>query len=142
MADLKSMEESLKSAQTSLQASALSKAAQARDIGGVEGANLLAEAQDELARSQEAASRLGQVQSLIGSATNISWLDRIQALGTEAQKGYDASGYGNIDQQMLKVEQETKDATKESASTLRSINTKLDEVKNVIVSNGNGTTWG
>lgn len=142
MADLKSMEESLKSAQASLQASALSKAAQARDIGGVEGANLLAEAQDELARSQEAASRLGQVQSLIGSATNISWLDRIQALGTEAQKGYDASGYGNIDQQMLKVEQETKDATKESASTLRSIDTKLDEVKNVIVSNGNGVTWG
>ena len=142
MSDLKSMEESLKSAQASLQTSALSKAAQARDIGGVEGANLLAEAQDELARSQEAASRLGQVQSLIGSATNISWLDRMQALGTEAQKGYDASGYGNIDQQMLKVEQETKDATKESASTLRSIDTKLDEVKNVIVSNGNGTTWG
>ena len=141
MADLKSMKESLKSAQTSLQASALSKAAQARDIGGIEGANLLAEAQDELARSQEAASRLGQVQSLIGSATNISWLDRIQALGTEAQKGYDASGYGNIDQQMLKVEQETKDATKESASTLRSINTKLDEVKNVIVSGNNGATW-
>lgn len=82
------------------------------------------------------------MQSLIGSATNISWLDRIQALGTEAQKGYDASGYGNIDQQMLKVEQETKDATKESASTLRSIDTKLDEVKNVIVSNGNGVTWG
>ena len=42
---------------------------------------------------------------------------------------------------MLKVEQETKDATKESASTLRSINTKLDEVKNVIVSGNNGATW-
>ena len=97
MADLKSMKESLKSAQTSLQASALSKAAQARDIGGIEGANLLAEAQDELARSQEAASRLSQVQSLLGSATNISWLDSMQALGTESQKGYDASGYGNID---------------------------------------------
>lgn len=66
----------------------------------------------------------------------------MQALGSEAQKGYDASGYGNIDQQMLKVEQETKDATKESATTLRSIDTKLDEVKNVIVSNGNGVTWG
>lgn len=132
MADLKSMKESLKSAQTSLQASALSKAAQARDIGGIEGANLLAEAQDELARSQEAASRLGQVQSLIGSATNISWLDRIQALGTEAQKGYDVGGYGNIDQQILKVEQETKDAAKETVSTLRNIDTKMTEVKNVL----------
>ena len=70
------------------------------------------------------------------------WLDKMQALGTEAQKGYDTSGYGNIDQQMLKVEQETKDATKESATTLRSIDTKLDEVKNVIVSNGTGATWG
>ena len=97
MADLKSMEESLKNAQASLQASALSKAAQARDIGGVEGASLLAEAQDELARSQEVASRLSQVQSLIGSATNIGWLDSMQALGTEAQKGYDVGGYGNID---------------------------------------------
>lgn len=82
--DLKNMEESLKSAQTRLQASALSKAAQARDIGGIEGANLLAEAQDELARSQEAASRLSQVQSLLGNTTNISWLDKMQALGTEA----------------------------------------------------------
>lgn len=72
----------------------------------------------------------------------LSLQQSMQALGTEAQKGYDASGYGNIDQQMLKVEQETKDATKESATTLRSIDTKLDEVKNVIVSNGNGTTWG
>ena len=132
MADLKSMEESLKSAQTSLQASALSKAAQARDIGGVEGTNLLAEAQDELARSQEAASRLGQVQSLIGSATNISWLDRMQALGSEAQKGYDTSGYGNIDQQMLKVEQETKDAAKETVSTLRKMDTTMTEMKNVL----------
>lgn len=103
---------------------------------------MLAEAQNELARSQEAASRLSQVQSLLGNATNISWLDSMQALGSEAQKGYDVGGYGNIDQQILKAEQETKDATKESASTLRSINTKLDEVKNVIVSNNNGATWG
>lgn len=132
MSDLKSMEESLKSAQTSLQASALSKAAQARDIGGVEGANLLAEAQDELARSQEAASRLGQVQSLIGSATNISWLDRMQALGSEAQKGYDVGGYGNIDEQMLKAEQETKDAAKETVSTLRKMDTTMTEMKNVL----------
>lgn len=44
MADLKNMEESLKSAQASLQSSALSKATQARDIGGAEGAKLLAEA--------------------------------------------------------------------------------------------------
>ena len=142
MADLKSTEESLKNAQASLQSSALSKAAQARDIGGAEGAKLLAEAQEEFARSQEAGSRLGQVQSLLGSATNISWLEGMQALGTEAQKGYDTSGYGNVDQQMLRVEQETKDATKESANTLRSIDTKLDEVKNVIVQNGNAATWG
>ena len=66
----------------------------------------------------------------------------MQALGTDAQKGYDTSGYGSIDQQMLRFEQETKDATKESASTLRSIDTKLDEVKNVITSNGNTATWG
>lgn len=82
------------------------------------------------------------MQSLFGNATNISWLESMQALGTEAQKGYDTSGYGNIDQQMLRFEQETKDATKESASTLRSIDTKLDEVKNVITSNGNTSTWG
>lgn len=66
----------------------------------------------------------------------------MQALGSEAQKGYDVGGYGNLDQQMLKVEQETKDAAKESASALRSIDTKLDEVKNVIVSGGNGGAWG
>lgn len=83
------------------------------------------------------------VESVLGGTSGgLSWLEGMQALGTEAQKGYDVGGYGSLDQQMLRVEQETKDATKESAGTLRSINTKLDEVKNVIVSNGNGTTWG
>ena len=140
--DLRDAEESLAKSQSELQSSALFKASQAREIGGAEGARLLAEAQDEFARSQEAGGRLGQVQSLLGTAANISWLDSMQALGTEAQKGYDVGGYGSLDQQMLRVEQETKDATKESASTLRSIDTKLDEVKNVIVSGGNGATWG
>ena len=93
---------------------------------------MLAEAQDELARSQEAGSRLSQVQSLLGNATNISWLDSMQALGTEAQKGYDVGGYGNIDQQMLKVEQETKDAAKETVSTLRKMDTTMTEMKNVL----------
>ena len=66
----------------------------------------------------------------------------IQALYSEAQKGYDIGGYGRLDQEMLKVEQETKEATKESASSLKSINTKLDEVKNVITSGNNGGNWG
>lgn len=42
---------------------------------------------------------------------------------------------------MLKVEQETKDATKASADTLRSINTKLDEVKNVMTSGNLTAKW-
>ena len=69
---------------------------------------------------------------MFGNATNISWLESMQALGSEAQKGYDVGGYGNLDQQILKAEQETKDATKESVSTLRSIETKMTEVKNVL----------
>ena len=56
----------------------------------------------------------------------------MQALGSEAQKGYDVGGYGNIDQQMLKVEQETKDAAKETVSTLRKMDTTMTEMKNVL----------
>lgn len=85
---------------------------------------------------------LGGIGGIDGGISAPSILQSMQALGSEAQKGYDVGGYGNIDQQILKAEQETKDATKESASSLRSINTKLDEVKNVITSNVNGATWG
>lgn len=84
------------------------------------------------------------VQGALGGTSPLGGLSlqqSMQALGSEAQKGYDVGGYGNVDQQILKAEQETKDATKESASTLRSINTKLDEVKNVITTSSNGATW-
>lgn len=56
----------------------------------------------------------------------------MQALGSEAQKGYDVGGYGNLDQQMLKVEQETKDAAKETVSTLRKMDTTMTEMKNIL----------
>ena len=40
------------------------------------------------------------VEGVLGGANTLgagSWLDSMQALGTEAQKGYDVGGYGNID---------------------------------------------
>lgn len=134
------MKQQMKDASEQLGQSAYLKASQAQSIGGAEGATLLAEAQDEWGRAREAQSRLDAIESALGGNLP-SIQDSMRALGSEAQKGYDTSGYGNIDQQMLRVEQETKDATKESAGTLRSINTKLDEVKNVIVSGNNGATW-
>lgn len=59
-------------------------------------------------------------------------LDSIKALSTEAQKGYDAGGYGKLDQQMLKAQQETANTVKQSQTTLNDIKTKLEEVKNTM----------
>lgn len=91
---------------------------------------------------------LRMVEGLLGGISGTgedgwsSKLQSVKALYSEAQKGYDVGGYGRLDQEMLKVEQETKEATKDSASSLRSINTKLDEVKNVITSGNNAGRWG
>lgn len=81
---------------------------------------------------------LSMVEGMMKGISGGNWQQSMQALGSEAAKGYDVAGYGNLDQQMLKAEQETKDATKASAETLSSINTKLEEVKNVMT-NGNLT---
>lgn len=48
------MREQYEEMSKSLSSSAYSKATQARDLGGVEGAGLLTEAQDEWSRAQEA----------------------------------------------------------------------------------------
>ena len=48
---------------------------------------------------------LGGIGGIDGVISAPSILQSMQALGSEAQKGYDVSGYGNIDQQMLNVEQ-------------------------------------
>lgn len=91
---------------------------------------------------------LRMVESLLGGISEAgesglpSPFQSLQALYSEAQKGYDVGGYGSIDQEMLKVEQETKDAAKESATTLRNIHTKLDEVKTAITSGNSGGKWG
>ena len=43
---------------------------------------------------------LKMVEGLLGGisgAGETGWMQSMQALGSEAQKGYDTSGYGNID---------------------------------------------
>lgn len=91
-----------------------------------------------LSQYEDSSKMLSMVESTLGGINGNNWQDNMKALGSEAEKGYDVGGYGKLDEQMLKAEQETKDATKASADTLRSINTKLDEVKNVMT-NGNLT---
>lgn len=95
-------------------------------------------AENMLSQYEDASSMLSMVEGMLGGISGNSWQDNMKALGSEAEKGYDVGGYGKLDEQMLKAEQETKEATKASADTLRSINTKLDEVKNVMT-NGNLT---
>lgn len=138
--DLMKMREQYNEMSKALSSSAYNKAAQARDIGGAEGAGLLSEAQDEWSRAQEAKSRLSQLESVL-SVNQPSIQDTMRALGTEAQKGYDTGGYGKLDQQMLKAQQDTANTVKQSQTTLNEIRTKLDEVKNTM-QNGTTTSWG
>lgn len=138
--DLMKLRDQYEEMSKSLSSSAYSKAAQARDIGGAEGAGLLSEAQDEWSRAQEAKSRLSQLESVL-SVNQPSIQDTMRALGTEAQKGYDTGGYGKLDQQMLKAQQDTANTVKQSQTTLNDIRTKLDEVKNTM-QNGTTTSWG
>ena len=131
VSELLEMKQQMKDASEQLGQSAYFKASQAQSIGGAEGASLLAEAQDEWGRAREAQSRLDAIDSALGGNLP-SIQDSMRALGSEAQKGYDVGGYGNLDQQMLKVEQETKDAAKETVSTLRKMDTTMTEMKNVL----------
>lgn len=97
----------------------------------LEAGDLTAADQTE-AELEETKAKLSSIDTVIKGANNLSWLDGMQALGSEAQKGYDVGGYGNLDEQMLKAEQETKDATKETVSTLRKMDTTMTEMKNVL----------
>lgn len=98
-------------------------------------------AQNALQSFNEIARMLSLTEAGIGGITTPSIQQQMMALGSEAQKGYDTSGYGNIDQEILKSEKSTEQNTKEAASTLKTINTKLEEVKTVITSNANGANW-
>lgn len=98
-------------------------------------------AQNALQSFNEIARMLSLTEAGIGGITTPSIQQQMMALGSEAQKGYDTSGYGSIDQEILKSEKSTEQNTKEAASTLKTINTKLEEVKTVITSNANGANW-
>lgn len=98
-------------------------------------------AQNALQSFNEIARMLSLTEAGIGGITTPSIQQQMAALGSEAQKGYDTSGYGSIDQEILKSEKSTEQNTKEAAGTLKTINTKLDEVKTVLTSNANGANW-
>ena len=98
-------------------------------------------AQNALQSFNEIARMLSLTEAGIGGITTPSIQQQMMALGSEAQKGYDTSGYGSIDQEILKSEKSTEQNTKEAAGTLKTINTKLDEVKTVLTSNANGANW-
>lgn len=110
---------------------ALQQQQRARLRNQLEAGDLTAADQTE-AELEETKAKLSSIDTVIKGANNLSWLDGMQALGSEAQKGYDVGGYGNLDQPMLKAEQETKDAAKETVSTLRKMDTTMTEMKNVL----------
>ena len=102
----------------------------------------LTAAQDALQSFNEIARMLSLTEAGIGAMTTPSIQQQMAALGSEAQKGYDTSGYGSIDREILKSEKSTEQNTREAAGTLKTINTKLEEVKTVLTSNANASVWG
>ena len=90
----------------------------------------------------EIAKKLDLTETGIGGLTTPSIQEQMRALGSDAMKGYDTSGYGSLERDMYNVEKETQNNTKDAASSLSSIKTSLNEIKNTITQNSNKSVWG
>ena len=132
MPELVEAKKSLKNQYSELQTSAESKAAQARDLGGIEGARLLNEAQDELARSQEAESRLSQVEALLENANNFSLQDLVQGpAGSMQATGYSTLGNIGFDafRETKQLQERTAQNTQKTADAVSQMKTDVMEIK-------------
>lgn len=140
-ADLQNLRDSLAAKKAAAAASVTDLFAQAKTSGSGKDLNA---ARDALDNFNEITRMLSMTESGLSQLTTPSTpsiQQQMAALGSEAQKGYDTTGYGSIDQEILKSEKSTEQNTKEAASTLKTINTKLEEVKTAITSNANGASW-
>lgn len=99
-------------------------------------------AQNALAAFNEIARKLDLTEMGIGGLTTPSIQEQMMALGSEAQKGYDTSGYGSLERDMYNVEKETQNNTKEAASSLSAIKSNINEIKNMMTQNSNKSVWG
>lgn len=99
-------------------------------------------AQKALASFNEIARMLDMTEMGLGGLTTPSIQEQMQALGSEAQKGYDTAGYGSLERDMYNVEKETQNNTKDAASSLSAIKTSINEIKNTMTQNSNKSVWG
>lgn len=99
-------------------------------------------AQNALAAFNEIARKLDLTEMGIGGLTTPSIQEQMMALGSEAMKGYDTSGYGSLERDMYNVEKETQNNTKEAASSLSAIKSNINEIKNMMTQNSNKSVWG
>jgi len=99
-------------------------------------------AQKALASFNEIARMLDMTEMGLGGLTTPSIQEQMQALGSEAQKGYDTAGYGSLERDMYNVEKETQNNTKDAASSLSAIKSNINEIKNMMTQNSNKSVWG
>lgn len=99
-------------------------------------------AQKALASFNEIARMLDMTEMGLGGLTTPSIQEQMQALGSEAQKGYDTAGYGSLERDMYNVEKENQNNTKDAASSLSAIKSNISEIKNMMTQNSNKSVWG
>lgn len=99
-------------------------------------------AQKALESFNEIARMFDMTEMGLGGLTTPSIQQQMQALGSEAMKGYDTAGYGSLERDMYNVEKETQNNTKEAASSLSAIKSNINEIKNMMTQNSNKSVWG
>ena len=90
----------------------------------------------------EIAKMLDMTEMGLGGLKTPSIQEQMQALGSEAMKGYDTAGYGSLERDMYNVEKETQNNTKDAASSLSAIKSNINEIKNMMTQNSNKSVWG
>ena len=99
-------------------------------------------AQKALESFNEIARMFDMTEMGLGGLTTPSIQQQMQALGSDAMKGYDTAGYGSLERDMYNVEKETQNNTKEAASSLSAIKSNINEIKNMMTQNSNKSVWG
>lgn len=99
-------------------------------------------AQKALESFNEIARMFDMTEMGLGGLTTPSIQQQMQALGSEAMKGYDTAGYGSLERDMYNVEKETQNNTKDAASSLSAIKSNINEIKNMMTQNSNKSVWG
>lgn len=99
-------------------------------------------AQNALVAFNEIAKMFDMTEMGLGGLTTPSIQQQMQALGSDAMKGYDTAGYGSLERDMYNVEKETQNNTKDAASSLSAIKSNINEIKNMMTQNSNKSVWG